>query len=69
MPSFVSTAQRVELPACVRDGFLQLFIYLPITFEDDFIAYVADIIPPILKVRKRRKLEGAPAESTLNYRD
>ncbi|XP_065830516.1 stalled ribosome sensor GCN1-like [Oscarella lobularis] len=49
MPSFVSTAQRVELPACVRDGFLQLFIYLPITFEDDFIAYVADIIPPILK--------------------
>ena len=66
MPSFVSTAQRVELPACVRDGFLQLFIYLPITFEDDFIAYVADIIPPILKVRKRRKLEGGPPPNRLS---
>eukprot|EP00118_Oscarella_pearsei_P017747 m.178492 g.178492 ORF g.178492 m.178492 type:complete len:2032 (+) comp39177_c0_seq3:1999-8094(+) len=49
MPSFVSTAQRSDLLGHVRDGFLQLFIYLPFTFGEDFIPHVADIIPPILK--------------------
>ena len=50
MPSFIDASQCSDHPAHVRDGYLTLFVYLPVSFGNDFITYIADIIPPILKV-------------------
>ena len=50
MPRFVSSCQDVEKPTHIRDGYLMLFVYLPITFGDQFTPFVADILPCILKV-------------------
>jgi HEAT repeat protein len=50
MPAFIYASQNSDHPAHVRDGYLTLFVHLPGAFGDRFIEYVADIIPPILKV-------------------
>lgn len=50
MPDVIDTTMKVELSPNVRDGYLMLYIYLPATFGDDFMAYIDLIIPPILKV-------------------
>lgn len=50
MPTFIEASQRSDLPAHVRDGYLTLFIHLPVAFGEEFIKYIADIISPILKV-------------------
>lgn len=49
MPDVIDTTMKVELSPNVRDGYLMLYIYLPATFGDDFMAYIDLIIPPILK--------------------
>lgn len=51
MPEIVSTASKVDIAPHVRDGYIMMFIYLPITFGDKFTPYVGPIIPCILKVR------------------
>ncbi|XP_067861626.1 stalled ribosome sensor GCN1 [Heptranchias perlo] len=49
MPDIVATASKVEIAPHVRDGYMMMFIYLPVTFGDRFTAYVGAIIPCILK--------------------
>ncbi|KAG8596974.1 hypothetical protein GDO81_002124 [Engystomops pustulosus] len=49
MPEIVSTASKVDIAPHVRDGYIMMFIYLPITFGDKFTPYVGPIIPCILK--------------------
>nr|XP_033809981.1 eIF-2-alpha kinase activator GCN1 isoform X2 [Geotrypetes seraphini] len=49
MPEIVSTASKVDIAPHVRDGYIMMFTYLPITFGDKFTPYVGPIIPCILK--------------------
>lgn len=52
MPEIVATASKVDIAPHVRDGYIMMFNYLPITFGDKFTPYVGPIIPCILKVRR-----------------
>uniref|UniRef100_A0A3Q3F6D5 GCN1 activator of EIF2AK4 n=1 Tax=Kryptolebias marmoratus TaxID=37003 RepID=A0A3Q3F6D5_KRYMA len=49
MPDVVQTASKVDIASHVRDGYIMMFIYLPLTFGDKFTPYVGPIIPCILK--------------------
>uniref|UniRef100_A0A8D0LAP4 GCN1 activator of EIF2AK4 n=1 Tax=Sphenodon punctatus TaxID=8508 RepID=A0A8D0LAP4_SPHPU len=49
MPEIVATASKVDIAPHVRDGYIMMFNYLPITFGDRFTPYVGPIIPCILK--------------------
>ncbi|XP_077163690.1 stalled ribosome sensor GCN1 isoform X1 [Paroedura picta] len=49
MPEIVATASKVDIAPHVRDGYIMMFNYLPITFGEKFIPYVGPIIPCILK--------------------
>ena len=49
MPEVVAKTQQTELPPHVRDGYLMLYIYLPMTFGEEFKPYVGQSIPSILK--------------------
>ncbi|XP_077317570.1 stalled ribosome sensor GCN1 [Lithobates pipiens] len=49
MPEIVATASKPDIASHVRDGYIMMFIYLPITFGDKFTPYVGPIIPCILK--------------------
>ncbi|XP_043924837.1 eIF-2-alpha kinase activator GCN1 [Protopterus annectens] len=49
MPDIVHTASKVDIAPHVRDGYIMMFIYLPMTFGDQFTSYVGPIIPCILK--------------------
>lgn len=51
MPDVVQTASKVDIASHVRDGYIMMFIYLPLTFGDRFTPYVGPIIPCILKVQ------------------
>lgn len=53
MPEIVATASKVDIAPHVRDGYIMMFNYLPITFGDKFTPYVGPIIPCILKVCSR----------------
>ena len=50
MPRFIDSAQNMNNPTHSRDGFLMLFIYLPQAFGDQFLPFVDQILPPMLKV-------------------
>ena len=50
MPGIIQTAERSDIPAHVRDGYIMLYIYLPGVFEKNFLDYIGPIIPSILKV-------------------
>ena len=52
MPDIIATSERSDIASHVRDGYIMMYIYLPTVFGDDFIPYVSDIIPSILKVSK-----------------
>ncbi|XP_071180493.1 stalled ribosome sensor GCN1-like [Mytilus edulis] len=49
MPGIIQTAERVDIPPFVRDGYIMLYIYLPSVFKDDFMEYIGPIIPSILQ--------------------
>ncbi|XP_056628816.1 eIF-2-alpha kinase activator GCN1 isoform X1 [Triplophysa dalaica] len=49
MPDVVQTASKVDIASHVRDGYIMMFIYLPLTFGERFTPYVGPIIPCILK--------------------
>ena len=51
MPHFIASAQDSTSPAHVRDGYLMLFVYLPAAFKEEFVPFINDAIPSILKVR------------------
>ena len=50
MPKFVEAVTSLETSPQVRDGYLMLFIYLPLTMEGDFLPHVGPVIPCILQV-------------------
>ncbi|KAG1668440.1 eIF-2-alpha kinase activator GCN1 [Nymphon striatum] len=49
MPEIISTAERVDIVAHVKDGYMMLFIYMPVVFPKEFTQYIGKIINPILK--------------------
>ena len=49
MPSFVASAQDASSPAHCRDGYLMLFVYLPVSFGEQFVSFIDDTLPPILR--------------------
>ena len=50
MPGIIETASRSDISPFVKDGYIMMFIYLPVTFKVDFHMFIAKIIPCILKV-------------------
>lgn len=50
MPDVIQMVSRTDIPPNVRDGYIMLFIYLPVVFEEEFLHYVGPIIPLILQV-------------------
>lgn len=46
----IATAERTDIAPQVKDGYIMMFIYMPVVFNDDFIPYINQIITPILKV-------------------
>uniref|UniRef100_A0A2R5LKZ7 Putative translational activator gcn1 pediculus us corporis translational activator gcn1 n=1 Tax=Ornithodoros turicata TaxID=34597 RepID=A0A2R5LKZ7_9ACAR len=49
MPEIISTAERVDIAPHVKDGYIMMFIYLPMVFQKEFTPYISQIINPILK--------------------
>ena len=50
MPRFVESSQEPENPTHVRDGYLMLFVYLPVAFGKEFVPFIGELLPCILKV-------------------
>ena len=50
MPQFVAASQDTGKSPYMRDGYLMLFVYLPVTFGEQMCGFIGDILPPILKV-------------------
>ena len=51
LPKFIDSCQNLNNPPHIRDGYFMLFIYLPMTFGNQFTEFIGDLLPPILKVR------------------
>ncbi|GFU29456.1 eIF-2-alpha kinase activator GCN1 [Nephila pilipes] len=49
MPEIISTAERMDIAPHVKDGYIMMFIYLPMVFKKEFTQYIGEIITPILK--------------------
>ena len=59
MPRFIESSQNPDNPTHVRDGYLMLFVYLPIAFGDEFTPFLADLLPCILKVSVQKNIFGS----------
>jgi hypothetical protein len=46
----ISTAERTDIAPHVKDGYIMMFIYMPVVFTNEFTPYIGQIINPILKV-------------------
>ncbi|KAK5645447.1 hypothetical protein RI129_006747 [Pyrocoelia pectoralis] len=49
MPEIIATAERTDIAPHVKDGYIMMFIYMPVVFQADFTPYIGQIINPILK--------------------
>lgn len=49
MPEIITMSERNDIPPHTKDGYIMLFIYLPMVFTQDFIPYIDKIINPVLK--------------------
>ncbi|XP_042907743.1 stalled ribosome sensor GCN1 [Parasteatoda tepidariorum] len=49
MPEIIATAERMDIAPHVKDGYIMMFIYLPMVFKKEFTPYIGQIINPILK--------------------
>ncbi|XP_063238170.1 stalled ribosome sensor GCN1 isoform X2 [Bacillus rossius redtenbacheri] len=49
MPEIISTAERTDIAPHVKDGYIMMFIYMPVAFTNEFTPYIGQIINPILK--------------------
>lgn len=50
MPEIIATAERPDISPHVKDGYIMMFIYMPVVFTNEFTPYIGEIITPILKV-------------------
>ncbi|KAL1450520.1 hypothetical protein WDU94_002873 [Cyamophila willieti] len=44
MPEIISTAERTDIAPHVKDGYIMMFIYLPVVFTQDFTVYIGQSI-------------------------
>lgn len=49
MPEIIATAERTDIAPHVKDGYIMMFIYMPVVFQNEFTPYIGQIINPILK--------------------
>nr|XP_018901965.1 PREDICTED: eIF-2-alpha kinase activator GCN1 [Bemisia tabaci] len=49
MPDIIATAERSDIAPHVKDGYIMMFIYMPVVFTNEFTPYIGQIIKPILK--------------------
>lgn len=49
MPEIIAITERTDVPSHVKDGYIMLFIYLPLVFTQQFVAYIPQVINPILQ--------------------
>lgn len=51
MPTVIKITESSATESYIRDGYILLYIYLPIVLGEKFVPYIAQIVPSILKVR------------------
>lgn len=43
MPEIISTAERSDIAPHVKDGYIMMFIYMPVVFTNDFTPYIGKL--------------------------
>lgn len=49
MPKIIEVTENANVPSYVKDGYIMLYIYLPLVFTQHFSLYIGQVIKPILK--------------------
>lgn len=49
MPEIIAITERSDVPPHVKDGYIMMFIYLPLVFTQHFASYISQVISPILQ--------------------
>ena len=49
MPDIIKTAERSDIAPHVKDGYIMMFIFMPLVFPTEFTEYIGQIISPILR--------------------
>lgn len=49
MPEIITVTERTDVAPHIKDGYITLFIHLPVVFKDRFAAYISQVIDSILK--------------------